>query len=90
MKPVTKQEIIELLFDSSELVLVNRNALASLAERIKAEGIAPHKCVWTDEDFYETSCGHTWVFNDGSPEDNNANFCPFCGGKIVVPKQEDV
>ena len=33
---------------------------------------------------YECSeCGVLWEFNDGTPEDNEAYFCPNCGAKMV-------
>lgn len=32
---------------------------------------------------YECSeCGVLWEFNDGTPEDNEAYFCPKCGTKM--------
>lgn len=41
-------------------------------------------CTWTeDEDGnYNTTCGHTWTFFDGSPSDNGLVFCPFCGKSL--------
>ena len=34
---------------------------------------------------YECSeCGVLWEFNDGSPEDNEAYFCPKCGKKLIT------
>lgn len=29
-----------------------------------------------------TNCGVEWVFNDGSPEENEAYYCPRCGAKM--------
>lgn len=29
-----------------------------------------------------TNCGVEWVFNDGSPEENEAYHCPRCGAKM--------
>ena len=32
---------------------------------------------------YECSvCGEAWVLNDGTPADNNMNFCPRCGAEM--------
>lgn len=50
----------------------------------------PDQCVWETDDLllsldrrnWETDCGHHWSFFDGSPSDNEAEFCPFCGRKI--------
>ena len=36
-----------------------------------------------DGGYYECSvCGEPWVFIDGTPKDNNANYCPNCGAKM--------
>ena len=29
-----------------------------------------------------TQCGEEWTFPDGTPEENNANFCPKCGADL--------
>lgn len=28
-------------------------------------------------------CGETWVLNDGTPAENNMNYCPNCGARMV-------
>lgn len=34
---------------------------------------------------YECSrCGVLWEFNDGTPEDNEAYFCPKCGARMTT------
>lgn len=43
------------------------------------------KCEWTyDEwhDCWETGCGNTFQFIDGTPKDNKMRFCPYCGKEI--------
>lgn len=41
------------------------------------------ECVWTAvESMWETSCGHAFEFNDGTPEENGAKFCQYCGRRI--------
>ena len=49
----------------------------------------PHEGHWIkhidlfDGEQYECSrCGVLWVFNDGTPEDNEAYFCPNCGADM--------
>ena len=42
------------------------------------------ECLWADEgDGYESSCGMSFVFNNGTANDNEFNFCPNCGKKLV-------
>lgn len=46
------------------------------------------ECKWEvdrcDEDGdYTTECGEAFVFDSGTPKENNFNFCCFCGGKLV-------
>lgn len=57
-----------------------RAAYAQLAD-------ASSPCHWTldssaEYEIWETSCGRTWSFVEGGPEDNNAPFCHGCGHPI--------
>ena len=36
----------------------------------------------SDTNYYDTDCGHSFVVNEGSPSDNNMNYCCYCGKKI--------
>ena len=52
---------------------------------------------WEDFDYDNsylcTSCGEIWTLNDGTPEENNMNYCPNCGadmrGEKVDKKRSD-
>ena len=49
-----------------------------------ASPVPTAECVWTidefgDPDFYETSCGQTFAFIDGTASDNGVKFCHYCG-----------
>lgn len=45
-------------------------------------------CLWKreqDSGIYETGCGQTWAFTDGTtPDENSACFCHHCGGFLQV------
>jgi hypothetical protein len=48
-------------------------------------------CVWTyqsDEysDVWETECGKSYVFEDGTPLENEHRFCGWCGKPIKEKK----
>lgn len=41
-------------------------------------------CTWrNDEERWESTCGLSWWLTDGTPAENNMNFCPKCGGRIT-------
>lgn len=46
-------------------------------------------CVWHTEDSeymvgtYEGTCGIAWTFTEGDIKDNEVNYCPRCGGKVI-------
>lgn len=48
-------------------------------------GDAGRECVWTvDEDGqYDTGCGGKWFFDSGTPAENKARFCIYCGAPLV-------
>ena len=35
-----------------------------------------------------TACGEIWALNDGTPEENNMNYCPNCGADMRGKKDE--
>ena len=43
-------------------------------------------CYWaldSDGFAWETSCGGLFVINDGTPRENDMEFCPYCGKRLV-------
>lgn len=49
---------------------------------------AHRECEWhkdcDDTDEWESSCGETWVFLDGGPEENRVKFCQGCGKPVKL------
>jgi len=51
----------------------------------------PEECEWVQEDpfgsgdscIWQTACGHEFVFDEGTPSDNGAKWCLYCGKKLV-------
>ena len=46
-------------------------------------------CKWqedsdTDNNLWNGECGAVWEFIADGPAENNCNFCPECGGKLVI------
>lgn len=45
-------------------------------------------CFWEEVDdgeCYESNCNKKeFKFNDGNPQDNGFEFCPYCGKKLIV------
>ena len=42
----------------------------------------PHESIDGGIQYECSECGVLWEFNDGSPEDNEAYFCPKCGTRM--------
>lgn len=40
-----------------------------------------------DNSYRCTACGEIWTLNDGTPKENNMNYCPKCGA-YMEGKQE--
>jgi len=54
--------------------------ITTTASPIKNKG----QCRWVlDEDYWETSCGEAFCLNEGTPSDNDFEFCPYCGKSLV-------
>lgn len=62
--------------------------LAALRERLQKP------CEWKYVDVdscWSGACGVLWQFEDGTPEDNEMNFCPQCGQPLhtILPEAND-
>ncbi len=67
------KELLKLEIKTLELVL-------SEVERMKCTLIKNNDF---DDTYYEcTNCKEDWFLPDGTPKDNNYNYCPNCGFKI--------
>jgi len=66
-------------------------------ESCKVATLEQTTCEWTSctpeddySDTWEGSCGVTWTFIEDGPKENRVNFCPRCGGGVVIPANEAV
>lgn len=83
-----RNQIAKLIFEKEQL----KDELAALKEAQSSV------CHWTLEELYEgdgiwnTDCGTTAAFEEGTPEENDVKFCSYCGKKmvqVIPPKEED-
>ena len=60
-------------------------------------GKVQEECEWVQADpfgsgdscIWQTDCGHEFVFDEGTPSDNGAKFCLYCGKKLVERVEEN-
>ena len=59
-----------------------------LFEIVKQCVVSDDVCEWRlcDEDanVYDTSCRNPHILIEGTPQENNYEFCPYCGKKIKI------
>ena len=59
-----------------------------LFEIVKHGGVSDDVCDWRlcDEEanVYDTSCRNPHILIEGTPKENNYEYCPYCGKKIKV------
>ena len=57
-------------------------------EIVKQGGVSDDACEWRlcDEEanVYDTSCRNPHILIEGTPQENNYEFCPYCGKKIKI------
>lgn len=71
--------------DAAQAVIDKIRAILALRPQA-----VPMTCTWEQEDecgsAYSTTCGNTFMFEDGGPSDNGAKFCCYCGGRLSEQK----
>ena len=64
------------------------NALDKAIKIVKQGGVSDDVCEWwlCDEEanVYDTSCRNSHILIEGTPKENEYDFCPYCGKKIKV------
>ena len=71
--------------------------LRNAAAAIRAALTERQTCVWqqdgdSDSGIYGTSCGHYFAITDGTPKDNEMQWCCYCGKKLMqelITEDED-
>lgn len=57
-------------------------------EIVKQGGVSDDVCEWRlcDEEanVYDTSCRNPHILIEGTPKENNYEYCPYCGKKIKI------
>ena len=55
---------------------------------VKQSGVSDDMCEWRlcDEEanVYDTSCRNPHILIEGTPKENNYEYCPYCGKKIKM------
>ena len=68
--------------------LITNACVNKAIEIVKQGGVYDEVCEWRlcDEEanVYDTSCRNPHILINGTPEENNYEFCPYCGKKIKV------
>lgn len=88
---MTKQEAIEILNKNAPksdprlcaLELCSAIHVVTLALQEPERKKGQWKLIEEDWNVYRCSvCGEDWVLETSTPEENNMNFCPFCGADM--------
>ena len=83
-------------------ILIESKQLEASVDKFIAENLhsanARMSCTFKQVDFYNgdgsntwecSNCKKVWQFDEGSPMENNYNFCPHCGEKIRLELYEN-
>lgn len=63
--------------------LIERQPTANVVERKKGKWVEEcPDCLDGDSVYVCSVCGETWTLIEGTPKDNNMNYCPNCGAEM--------
>ena len=67
-----------------------QNGIDDAIEIVKHGGVyddTDNVCEWrlcaAEANVYDTSCGNPHILIEGTPKENNYEYCPYCGKKIL-------
>ena len=88
-----------IVLDTPKLVIRIEKTIRGLmeADLSLSPPTEPEESEWVQEDpfgsgdscIWQTDCGHEFVFDEGTPSDNGAKWCLYCGKKLVERAVED-
>ena len=83
-------ELAALREANSKLVIQLIDAMLPQPPEAELAALRETTCLWKEDldGPWETACGGAWEFIDDGPEENNCFYCPHCGKRIMVEKQE--
>jgi DNA-directed RNA polymerase subunit RPC12/RpoP len=83
-------ELAALREANSKLVIQLIEAILPQPPEAELAQLRDATCLWKEDldGPWETACGGAWEFIDDGPEENNCIYCPHCGKRIMVEKQE--
>lgn len=91
-------EILESIYPSAKEIATGEyphvadaldTALTALREKAAREMGCEWFCTDDDANLWECSeCGAEWILEAGTPTDNDMHFCPACGKRLEVKKDE--
>ena len=80
----TKRKDIPSYISVEKEVVLLKDAI----EIVKQGGVREDVCEWRlcdeESNVYDTSCRNPHILIEGTPRENNYEFCPYCGKKIKV------
>lgn len=67
-------------------------AISEAAERLAELNAGVKKpCTWDRQegysDVYRAACGYSVAYGEGGPRQNDAKYCPRCGGRVKEARQ---
>ena len=78
----SNDHMYESYFDGKE------DGIREATEIVKQGGASDDVCEWRlcDEEanVYDTSCRNPHILIEGTPKENNYEYCPYCGRKILT------
>jgi len=85
-------------FNTRDLMLLNAEQFIHLLPPVRPQEpktghwIEDTNGTYTDNhDTWECSeCGHAQILLEGTPKDNDYNYCPNCGAKMIEPQESEV
>ena len=71
-------------FDGIEYYIKKREAIEIVKQGIVSDDVCEWRLCDEEANVYDTSCRNPHILIEGTPKENNYEYCPYCGKKIKI------
>lgn len=81
----------DVIADLNVLAIIHKVIELAIAEERKPRAKTCEDCEWAQDidGVWQTECGNMFCIDEGTPQENQLNYCPYCGKHLMQINRND-